>query len=310
MRSRVVLEIAAELVSVAVQPHRQAKVLLRDQHGGETTWPISLLGSSTISGLLAVVRSEATLAMVNPSAILTLAYKGSHPFIAPLPLRTIGVIPSLDQFLFAVRPEFGIKTLEEIGRRKLPLRIAMRGQDDHSIHTMFAHIVAAAGFSVDDLGSWGGKIHKLGGVPRAGGPQFRALDEGEIDAIFDEGVDLWIQSAIDRGMTILGVSEETVRALEAMGYRRAILQTARYTKLPNDVLTLDFSGWPIFVREDLSSEIVTMICAALDARKHLIPWEQLGPLPVERMCRESPDTPMDVPLHEAAKEFWRSKGYL
>jgi hypothetical protein len=52
------------------------------------------------------------------------------------------------------------------------------------------------------------------------------------------------------------------------------------------------------------------MCAGLDARKHNIPWEGEGPLPVERMAREAPDTPQDIPLHAAAEKYWKSKGYL
>jgi len=34
------------------------------------------------------------------------------------------------------------------------------------------------------------------------------------------------------------------------------------------------------------------------------------PLPLERMVREAPDTPFDVPMHPAAAEVWRQQGYL
>ncbi len=56
--------------------------------------------------------------------------------------------------------------------------------------------------------------------------------------------------------------------------------------------------------------LVEQICAGLDARKRRIPWEEAGPLPVERMCREAQDTPQLVPLHPAAERFWRARGYL
>ena len=49
---------------------------------------------------------------------------------------------------------------------------------------------------------------------------------------------------------------------------------------------------------------------ALDARKHHIPWQGDGPLPVERMCVDAADTPLDVPLHPAAELYWRQCGYL
>ncbi len=83
-----------------------------------------------------------------------------------------------------------------------------------------------------------------------------------------------------------------------------------YPKLPHDVLSLDFSGWTVFVHAEADDALVTQICAGLDARKARIPWEEPGHLPVERMAREALDTPQCVPLHPAAERFWRSRGYL
>jgi TRAP-type uncharacterized transport system substrate-binding protein len=88
------------------------------------------------------------------------------------------------------------------------------------------------------------------------------------------------------------------------------LRKCTFPGLPNDLLTFDFSGWPIFVRTDLPDALVSRICAALDARKHLIGWDGEGPLPVERMCRDADDTPQQVPLHPAAERFWRERGYF
>ena len=75
-------------------------------------------------------------------------------------------------------------------------------------------------------------------------------------------------------------------------------------------MTVDFSGWPIFTRADLPDDIIACFCTALEARKDLIPWQGEGPLPLERMCRDSEDTPLDIPLHPGAERFWRSQGYL
>ncbi len=49
---------------------------------------------------------------------------------------------------------------------------------------------------------------------------------------------------------------------------------------------------------------------ALEARKDRIPWQGEGPLPLERMCRDTPETPLDIPLHPAAERFWHDRGYL
>ncbi|MFM9966822.1 MAG: TAXI family TRAP transporter solute-binding subunit [Burkholderiales bacterium] len=307
-RSMVMLEIAAGLVSGPDVGVRQAKVLLREQ--GKPDWALSLYGSGTMESIDAVMNHEADMAIANPCAALMLAHRGHAPFVKPLPVRTIAVIPSLDQMVFAVKNEFGLHTFEDIAVKKPALRVGLRGDPRHGLNTIMGHITEAAGFRLDELKSWGGEACHFGPLPWPGGEKFQALARGEINAIFDEASDVWIDDAIAAGMTILPLAEATVKKLEAMGYRRGIIRKSSFKRLPTDILSIDFSGWPIFVHADLSDERVTQICAALDERKHHIPWQEKGPLPVERMCKDTPETPLDVPLHPAAERFWRARGYL
>ena len=57
-------------------------------------------------------------------------------------------------------------------------------------------------------------------------------------------------------MTILSLAEPAVAQLEALGYRRATIPKSRYPQLPGDVLTIDFSGWPLFVHAELADDDV------------------------------------------------------
>lgn len=309
IRSRLVLEIAAELVSRNDQPNGQAKVLLRPQ--GEGDWRLALFGSSTVEGLYEVVNGKSDLAIVNPSALLSLAYtgRGSY-FTAPQPVRPIAVFPSRDSCMFAVSRATGLTHVEDIARQKVPLKLSVRGQRDHWLHPMLDDIVAAAGFTLDDLRSWGGAVRVEGPIPKPGGPKFEAMARGEIDAIFDESITSWANDATPAGMTVLQMTEATLSKLEAIGYRRDLITKEQFPTLPEDIRTLNFGGWPIIVHENADGDLVTQICQGFEARRHLIPWQEEGPLPIERMCRNCPDTPLDVPLHPAAEEFWRGRGYL
>ena len=310
-RSRLVLEIASEMTGSAasevVPTYVQPRVVLRHAHGGKAA---TFLGVSTAEGIFAVASREVDLAMINPAAVLSVAMRGKGIFKQPMPVRAVAVIPSLDQFVFAVRPETGLQFVEDIARRKPKLRILMRSAQDHTLHHMFDDVAAAAGFSRADIGHWGGEVRKIGTVPWPHTETFKALIRGDVDAIFDEAANYWVPQALDGGITILSLAEATVASLEAMGYRRAILPRSTYRKLPQDVLSLDFSGWTVFVHSEADDDLVTSICAALDARKSRIPWEEPGDLPVERMAREAPDTPQTVPLHPAAERFWRSRQYI
>jgi TRAP-type uncharacterized transport system substrate-binding protein len=175
---------------------------------------------------------------------------------------------------------------------------------------MLDEVVRAAGFSLEDLASWGGGARKWGSLPFPNGPKFQALAKGEIDAIFDEASDVWIAEALEAGMTLLPLSEETVKKLEAIGFRRAYIERVQVPRLAADVLTVDFSGWAIIVREDAEDKFVEQVCAALVERADRIPWQGDGPLPIARMCVDAPDTPQVAPLHPAAERYWKGCGFL
>jgi uncharacterized protein len=303
MRARLMLDVAAELA--AGNPFRHVHVAFTD-----AKTPVVLSSSSTPDGIAEVVAGTVTMATLNPSAALTIAFRGNGPFGSPQPVRTIAVMPSSDQLVFAMHPNSGITSLADLAAATKPLTIAVRGEAKHSLHFMLDDVLAASGAPRAALAARGIAFEQRGGIPWPHTPKFAALAAGEIDGIFDEGAGEWLAAALDAGMTVFGITEDAVARLEALGYRRALLEKQRYPKLAADLLTLDFSGWAIFVRDDAPGELVETICAALDARKATIVWERTGPLPLERMVRNTPDAPFDVPLHPAAERFWRARGYL
>src|SRR5258707_14213078 len=85
IRSRIVLEIAAELVGRRDQPCKQAKVLLRAPNA--ETWQFGLFGSATGEGIDAAVRGQADPAVPNPAASVSLAFRGTGWLSAPSPVR-------------------------------------------------------------------------------------------------------------------------------------------------------------------------------------------------------------------------------
>ncbi len=255
-RSRLVLEIASEMAggtaADAVPDYILPKVVLQHSRGGE---PARFSAVSSAEGIFAVAAREIDLAMINPAAMLSVALRGQGIFKKPMPVRAIAVIPSWDAFVFAVRPETGLARFEDIAARKPKLRILMRATPDHSLHHMFDDVAAAAGFSRHDIARWGGEVRKTGSVPWPYTDTFKALIRGEVDAIFDEAAHSWVPQALDAGITILPLAEATVAKLEATGYRRAVLPRSAYPKLPHDVLSLDFSGWTVFVHAEADDDV-------------------------------------------------------
>ncbi len=141
-RSRLMLDVAAELVNRRDWPYLQARISLREQ--GSSEWPVTLFASDSPAAISEVAAGKTQFAIVNPSMILKLAALGSAPFDAPLPLRAIAVLPSLDQMVFAVTADTGLISFADIRERKFPLKVSLRGQPDHSLHIIMNHVTADA----------------------------------------------------------------------------------------------------------------------------------------------------------------------
>jgi TRAP-type uncharacterized transport system substrate-binding protein len=303
-RATSILEIAAGLVASGDRTYQPVTVSLGEKSD------FRLASGSSASSIRDVIAKRADLALVNPSSALMQAYRGCGPFKTPQPVRLIAVLPSEDQFVFAARPDIGMTHLEDFAVARLPLRVSLRGSPDHCMHDILNAITAEAGFAWADIEARGGAILYDGGVPRPGSPRFLSCVEGEIDALFDEGSGEWLAAATEAGMTILSLRSETVQRLEAIGFRKAWLRKADFPELATDVLTIEFSGWPFFVHADLPDSKVRGICQALDSRRHLIPWQGEGGIPIETMVRDTPATPHFIPMHPAAEAFWHERGYI
>jgi len=308
-RSRMMLEVASELVASADWPDRQVEIHMRPQ--GAPNWGICIFASDAPNSVDAVARGEAQFAICNPGGVLAMALKGAGPWKEPVPVRAITVFPQFDQMGLAVSGACGITSLAELRDRRYPLRISLRGQRDHSTHLVTEEILRVMGFSLDDVTSWGGQLRYDEAVPRRGGGRLDLVERGEVDAIFDEALPVWGSDALEMGMRFLPIPEPELQKLEALGLPRNVITRQEYPALPEDVPAIDFSGWPVFTLASTPDATVTAFCAALEARKARIPWfGGEGPMPLDRMVQNTPEAPVTIPLHPAAERFWRGQGYL
>src|SRR6266508_3638160 len=106
-RSLLVLAMAEGLVADRQWPYQQAQVRLQGQIEPDV-WDVVLYGSDGVRPIWQVARQEVQVAIINPGQLLALAARGSPPFDEPLSLRTITVIPSVDQLGIAVGAHTGI----------------------------------------------------------------------------------------------------------------------------------------------------------------------------------------------------------
>ncbi len=242
------------------------------------------------------------LAFVNPSALLTQAYRGVGLFSKPLPVRIVASYPSWDRMVFAVHPRAGIRSLADIKAKRYPLRISVREDPTHSTLVLIDQAFALHGFTLKDVESWGGQLVLCGG-PSDERRRLKPLARGELDAIFDEGIKVWLNEALAAGLVPIELNEDEFAAMGKLGWRRVPLPKSRYPGLSKDLETLDFSGWPIYCNASLPEQTAYDICAALAAREAEIPFEKGTDGSALNMVRETDTTPMDVPLHPGAARW-------
>ena len=261
----------------------------------------------------AVAEGKFSLAWVNPSVLLTMAYRGKGPFRKRLPLRTLAVFPSYDVMGFAVHDSTGITSLSQIKKERFPLKLSTRLMTQIALRensTMFtvAAVMRAAGFTFADLRKWGGKIHL---ASRPSDPVRReSIEKGTVNAIFDEGIKSWARTALENGFRFLPIDGVVLKKMVAMGYRPTDMSKSRFPGMAKDITTLDFSGWPMIVRADMPDELAYAICEAIEQRKDVIPTDNYKPLEMAQLCANDEETPYDVPLHKGAARFYRERGYL
>jgi TRAP-type uncharacterized transport system substrate-binding protein len=247
------------------------------------------------------------LAFVNPSALLTQAYRGVGLFSKPLPLRIVAQYPSWDRFVFMVHPRTGIRSLADIKAKRYPLRVSVREDPTHSTLVLIDQAFALHGFTLKDIESWGGRL-AVCGSPSEERRRLEPLQRGELDAVFDEGIKVWLDAALAAGLAPLELEGSEFAELGKLGWRRVTLPKARFSGLSRDVDTIDFSGWPIYANAALSDAIAYDICDALAAREAEVPWDSVSGGSALHMVRETDSTPMDVPLHPGAERWYREHG--
>jgi TRAP-type uncharacterized transport system substrate-binding protein len=239
-----------------------------------------------------VASGAVDVGFINPSGLLTQAYLGRGIFQQALPLRVVACYPSLDRAIFVTRRNatwFG-----EIVASHQPLRLSIRRDATHATVILLEQILACYGLSLALLEAQGVTFQYV----RA--PQdperLGAIADGTIDAVFDEGTDLWLDEALGAGFIPLRLDDRVIETLQGLGWRRATVST--------DWTGIDFSGWALYTRESMPKAVVYRMCDALHERARQIPWETNAYTDFGQLGRDSAATPLDVPLHPGAARWF------
>lgn len=255
----------------------------------------------------AVARGDVDLATINPSAYLTMAYRGTGPYRDGLPLRVIAVMPTWDRMLFVVSPKTGLSSLADIRQQKYPLKLSIRRSQAHGTRFVIDELFAVHGYSLRDIERWGGALSY---VDTPNDPaRLDAIKAGAFDAVFDEGVKGWGYVALDAGMAFLDLDEAERARMAELGWPMGGVRQA-FPSIENEITAVSFGGWPIFTRASLPDEVAYQMARALETAGDRMVYDADGSVDLVELCRGTDAAPRDVPLHPGAERYFRERGYL
>jgi hypothetical protein len=166
----------------------------------------------------------------NPVGLSAMAYLGCGFYKRKIPLRAIGVFPTWDRLIFAVRKDSGIESLEDVKRQKYPLRISTRrrGKLQTTVYAI-EEVLKSYGMSFKQIERWGGKVME---APSPSSKDRKDhIQSGKADAVFDEGVKSWGNMALNAGMRFLPIDDAAARHMSKLGFTSAMLTSKHYPKL-------------------------------------------------------------------------------
>ncbi len=275
---------------------------------GESFKPSLQLATGSAIMAHAVARGEVTAAFVNPSAMLTQAYRGVGLFHQPLDLRILGNYPSMDRFVIGVKKSLGFTSLYDVKKARYPLKISLREDPTHSTLVLIDQMLSFHGMSLAEIKSWGGSVHPIGGPGDK--RRLAGIRDGSLDMILDEGISAWFDFALANGIVPLDLDDAAIAHLTGLGWRAGPLNHGRFGHLPAGHNCIDFSGWPLYCSAALPEETAYEIAEAIGARHDEMPWEEGTHEGIAQIGTETDATPMDVPMHPGAERWFREQGHL
>jgi len=219
----------------------------------------------------------------------------------------LAVFPSWDRLVVAVSARHGIRSMAELIERRPALRVSVA--DNDCVNFAIKAALRAHGLSLKSFEDWGGAVEP---VVRPSNPRrIEGIASGEVDAVIDEGLTSWAPTAVQHEMNFLHFSPKAMTWLDRYGFGRAPLDGPIFDgQLKEPVEAVDFSGWPIVTRADLPEELAYHIVGVIEQMREDIPYDTPGIPPMRHFCSDTPDGPLDVPLHPGAERYYREKGYL
>ena len=256
------------------------------------------------------------LAFSTPAQMVRNATAGTGLFGGtPYPhLMSIGTFPQKDSLILAIDASLGIRTFDDIRKKKPALHIATQPDDGISYIGFAVHrLLEEAGITRENILEWGGSFVEFDPPDQCA----QAVRDGVANALFYEAVmtPYWRFLARDKALSFIPFEREVLDALNRKyGWTTNILPAGALNGLDFDLEAIDWSDWISIVRpdfpEDAAYVLAWVACNTQEVierqYRHLAP--EISPLTYPILPQNVARTA--IPLHPGAERYYREAGLL
>jgi uncharacterized protein len=218
-----------------------------------------------------------------------------------------GLVGGLDKYYAGVMAtkRSGITSLEEVARKKLPVKFVAQPMGSASEFSMRL-ILEAYGMTYEQIKSWGGQV-----TPTSTGVAQAQMVDGKADVwinMVTAGHPSISELAISTDLVFLPLSDEVIKKLTAYGYEKTFLPAKSFKGQDRDVPLV---GWPtiLLAHRDLKPEAAYLLTkTTVENKEKLVKahagFKDFNPEDAWKLERYG------IPLHPGAERYYRDKGMM
>lgn len=218
-----------------------------------------------------------------------------------------GLVAGLDKYYVVAMAtkSSGINSLEEVAKKKMPVRIVAQPMGSASEFSMRL-ILEAYGMTYDGIKSWGGAV-----TPTSTGVAQAQMMDGKADIwinVITAGHPAISEVAISTDLVFLPLSDEVIKKLEPYGYNKTFLPAKSFKGQERDVPLV---GWPtiLVAHKDLKPEVAYLLTKTIvENKKELVKahsgFKDFNPEEAWKFQAYG------IPLHPGAAKYYRDKGMI
>ncbi len=218
-----------------------------------------------------------------------------------------GLVNGLDKYYVGamVTKKSGITSLEEVAKKRMPVRIVSQPRGSASESSMRL-LLQAYGMSYETIQSWGGSV-----TPTATGVCQSQMTDGKADIWINmivAGHPTISELAMSTDLVFLPISDEIVKKMEQYGYKRDILPAKSFKGQDKEVPLI---GWPttLVAQKDLSPDVTYILTKTIVENKPELVKGHAG-LKDFNINDAWKFTQYGASLHPGAAKYYREKGMM